>query len=272
MLMSVFIRQSEQCCYLPVDLSLPNLAFTFHSSFYSDLYFLVTVELCLNAKFKSHPCPHCLRKSLGIFHNSCTTAAQTDNSRDIPLGMELIAASDNITNAILFVQPWGEVWKNRVLTKPQQQLIPGAQLFHRITEKRGPADPSPGWPKGSQEQSPALSRTTSTAPWKVSGAFKINLSPLLVLKLQNKIWGVKEKPLSSAPPESQLRAHHTQNAILLLLGALLSAVHKKSLYNRLRKGHSKSISSCKIKSWMNWRKASRQHWCQVALACSGIWA
>lgn len=126
-----------------MDLSLPNLAFTFHSSFYSDLYFLVTVELCLNAKFKSHPCPHCLRKSLGIFHNSCTTAAQTDNSRDIPLGMELIAASDNITNAILFVQPWGEVWKSRVLTKPQQQLVPGAQLFHGITEKRGPADPSP---------------------------------------------------------------------------------------------------------------------------------
>lgn len=82
------------------------------------------------------------RKSLGIFHNSCTTARQTDNSRDIPLGMELLAASDNITNAISFVQPWGETWKSTVSTKPHEQLIPAAQLLHRIMERRGPAEPS----------------------------------------------------------------------------------------------------------------------------------
>lgn len=256
-----------------MDLSLFNLAFTFHSSFCTDLYFLVTVELCLKAKLKSHPCPHCLWKSLGIFHSSCSTAAQIDNSRDIPLGMELIVASDNITNATLFVQPWGEMWKNKT----------PAAAYSSSTAV--PQDNRKAWPCWTQPN-PASSHTgkglTGTKHNSFQNYINVSLgsleghvksiSPLLVLKLQNRMWGVKEKPLSSAPPKSQLRAHHTWNAILFLLGALLSAACKKSLYNPLRRGQPKSISSCKIKSLTNWRKASRQHWCQVALACSEIWA
>lgn len=135
------------------------------------------------------------RKSLGIFHNNCTTAARTDNSRDTPLGMELLIASDNIPNAILFVQPRGEMWKSRVLTKPQQQLIAAAQLFHRTTGKRGPAEPSSPAQPGQQPQGKRVHRNKAQ-PFpelhqlllgKSEGHLKSSLSPWLVLKLQNKM-------------------------------------------------------------------------------------
>lgn len=68
-----------------------------------------------------------------------------------------------------------------------------------------PQDKGKTWPCWTWQPSPVKGKGFTGTK---HSSFTISLSPLLGLKLQSKMWGVKEKPQSSASPKSQLRAHH----------------------------------------------------------------
>jgi len=102
-----------------VDLSLLNLELAFHCNFYTDLYFLVATGLCLKEKFKTHPCSLCLQKILVLFFIIAAIQLHKLISQEIvPLVFNCCVASDNVTNAILFVHPSGEMWKSIAIKTP----------------------------------------------------------------------------------------------------------------------------------------------------------